>query len=132
LADIADQSPKDVPGPDPDYFFFLATFFLATFFLATFFFAAILDHLLGSDLDGGVPNFTLGHCWPPPWARPGGPAELPRTPLGLARYRMHVPFHMVHESNTKMPMSLQHNKIDRQAKTVNMTSNLGSQRGKRL
>jgi hypothetical protein len=55
-----------VPGPETDYFFFLATFFLATFFLATFFFAAILDHLPGSDLVGGVPNFSLGHCWPPP------------------------------------------------------------------
>jgi hypothetical protein len=66
LAGIADQSPVDVPGPETDYFFFLATFFLATFFFATFFFAAILDHLPGSDLGGGVPNFSLGRCWPPP------------------------------------------------------------------
>jgi hypothetical protein len=83
-----------VPGPETDYFFFLATFFLATFFLATFFFAAISDHLLGSDLGGGVPNLRWDTVGRRLGRGPGGPAELPRTPLGLAREGKQVPFHV--------------------------------------
>ena len=75
------------------YFFFLATFFLATFFLATFFFAAISDHLLGSDLGGGVPNLRWDTVGRRLGRGPGGPAELPRTPLGLVRVGKQVPFH---------------------------------------